>query len=194
MTGETDELAADARAGDPAAYEAIFARVAPRLLLYIRLRLGPALQARVEPMDVLQEAYLQAHKSFARFEPSGPSSLSRWLYGIVDNRLRDLAEHFGAEKRRALREARRGSAVLTQLQASAAGPGTECERREAQDRLLEAVGQLDPSEREAVLLRFFHQLTFAEIAARLETSEPTARRSVARASAQLGRHLRSLRG
>lgn len=192
MTGETDELVAGAQGGDEEAYEAVFERVAPRLLLYVRLRLGPALEARVEPMDVLQETYLQAHKSFAQFQPSGSGSFAGWLFGIADNRLRDLAEHFGAEKRRALREARRGSAVLQRLEAQAAGPGTECAQREAQRRLLEAVNDLAEGEREAVLLRFFHQLTFAEIAARLGISEAGARRSVVRASARLGRHLRSL--
>jgi len=194
MANETDDLVAGAARGDDAAYEALFDRVASRLLLYIRMRLGPSLASRVEPMDVLQDAYLQAHKGFARFEARDPGSFSSWLYRIVDHRLHDLADHFGAEKRRALREARRGSAVLLRIEAEAAGPGTECARREARDQLLDAVDGLSEKEREAILLRFFHGLTFDAIAQRLEISEPSVRRTLARAHASLGRHLRGLSG
>ena len=41
-----------------------------------------------------------------------------------------------------------------------------------------------------MLLRHFHQETFAAIAVQLGTSEATARRLVARAQAKLGRALR----
>lgn len=194
MAGETDDLVARARDGQPAAYEELFARVAERLLLYVRVRLGPRLDARLEPVDVLQEIYLQAHRDFASFQPRDPGSFSGWLYRIADHRLSDLAGHFGAGKRQALEQAARGSEVLARLVAEERGPASECERRERHAALAASLHELEEPEREALLLRHFHGLTLDEIAARLGTSEPTVRRALARGQVKLGLRLRSLSG
>lgn len=179
-----------ARGGDDAAYEALFARVADRLLLYVRLRLGPRLAGSLEPMDVVQETYLAALRSFAGFEPRGPGAFSRWLFRIADNRLRDAVDHLDAHKRQALARAARSSSVLDRLRAEEASPATESDRREQVHALHEALARLAEDERQAVLLRHFHEATFAEIGAQLGTSEPTARRLVVRAYARLGEALR----
>ena len=86
----------------------------------------------------------------------------------------------------------RGSTVLTRLQAEEAGPQTESDRREQFQALHEALGGLDEQERRAVLLRHFHDATFAEIGEELSVSEATARRLVVRAHARLGETLRKL--
>lgn len=191
MAGETDELVGRAQGGDGPAYEALFERVAERLLLYVRLRLGPGLGARVEPIDVLQEVYLHAHRDFPRYRARPEGSFSGWLYRIADHRLRDLSAHFGAGKRRAPMAAP-DSAILSRLSAEERGPATECERRDRDQLLAQSLAELEPLEREALLLRHFHDLTFAEIAVRLETSEPTVRRTLTRAQIKLGMRLQSL--
>jgi RNA polymerase sigma-70 factor (ECF subfamily) len=192
VTGDTDELVAGAQAGDDAAYEALFARVADRLLLYLRLRMGTQLGANLEPLDLLQDTYLAAHQAFATFETREPGAFGRWLFRIADNRLRDAAKRLHAEKRRAFEGAARGSGVLERLRAEQASPSSESGQRERARALNEALAQLPEPEREAVLLRHFHQQTHEAIAAQLSVSEPTARRLVARAQAKLGRALREL--
>jgi RNA polymerase sigma-70 factor (ECF subfamily) len=192
VAGETDELVGQAQGGHGGAYEALFARVAERLLLYVRLRLGPELSARLEPADVLQEIYLQAHKDFQTFQLREKGSFSGWLYRIADHRLRDLASYFSADKRKALNQAARGSAVLERLTVEERGPATECDRRERHVALAESLTALADLEREALLLRFFHDLTLDAIADRLETSEPTVRRALVRGQVKLGMRLRSL--
>jgi RNA polymerase sigma-70 factor (ECF subfamily) len=195
MAGETDELVARVQGDrDSPAYEAVFARVAERLLLYVRLRLGPALSARLEPVDVLQEIYLQAHRDFHTYEQREAGSFSGWLYRIADHRLRDLAGYFAADKRKALGEAAHGSAVLNRLTVEERGPATECDRRDRHVALAKSLTELESLEREALLLRFFHSLTLDEIAERLETSEPSVRRALARGQVKLGMKLRSLSG
>ena len=190
--GETDDLVAKAQQGHAQAYESLFARVAERLLLYVRVRLGPRLGARVEPVDVLQEVYLRAHRDFADFQRRAGGSFSGWLYRIADHQLRDLAGHFAADKRRALDQAVRGSEVIGRLTREERGPATECARRQEHAALADSLAALPELEREALLLRHFHGLTLEAIAAQLETSEPTIRRAIARGQAKLGMRLRGL--
>src|SRR3954447_7823132 len=88
-----------ARAGDRAAYDRLFGLHADRALLFIRARLGPKLRQKVENVDILQEAYLAAHQAVASFEYTHEGSFLRWLCRIIDNRIRDLGDHFAAKKR-----------------------------------------------------------------------------------------------
>ena len=96
----TADLVARARAGDRDAYDRLFALAADRVLLFLRVRLGPELAARVEPMDVLQETYVEALSGFARFEYRGDDTFARWLCRIAENKLHGLAKFHGAQKRR----------------------------------------------------------------------------------------------
>ncbi len=57
-----------ARAGDPTAYDRLFARHTDRTLMFIRARLGRRLRAAAESRDVLHDAYLAAHRDFASFD------------------------------------------------------------------------------------------------------------------------------
>lgn len=189
----TENLVRLAQGGAGDAYEALFARVAERLLLYVRLRLGTRLGARVEALDVVQETYLLAHRDFERYRERPGASFSAWLYRIADNRLRDLSAHHAAAKREALREAAQGSAVLARLCAEATGPATEADRRDRADALGAALDELDELEREALLLRHFHDLTLDAIAEQLGTSEPSVRRAIGRGQVKLGARLQSLR-
>ncbi|HBP18020.1 MAG TPA: hypothetical protein DEA08_09540 [Planctomycetes bacterium] len=188
--GETEDLVADAQGGDEEAYEALFARVADRLLLYLRLRMGAGLRRNLEPLDLVQDTYLAAHRAFPGFEARGEGAFSRWLFQIADNRLRDAADRYRALKRQALQGALRDSGVLARMRADQASPATESDLRDRARALSEALARLEARERDAVLLRHFHQETFAAIAVQLGTSEATARRLVARAQAKLGRALR----
>jgi len=192
MAGDTEELSAGAQRGDREAYEALFARVADRLLLYVQLRLGPNLAGRLEPMDLVQDTYLAALRAFEGFEPREPGAFSRWLFRIADNRLRDAVDHFAALKRQALEGAARDSQALSRLRAEAASPATESQRRERVASLERALASLAEDERRAVELRHFHEEPYAGVGAELGVSEATARRLVARAHVRLGAQLRSL--
>ena len=64
---DIQDLMAKARAGHRDAADQLFARAADRVLLYVRMRLGVALRARVDAMDVLQETFLHAQRAWERF-------------------------------------------------------------------------------------------------------------------------------
>lgn len=64
---ESSDLLRRAGAGDREAVNELFSRYRDRLRAMVRLRLNRRLQGRVDPSDVLQEAFLEISKGFADF-------------------------------------------------------------------------------------------------------------------------------
>lgn len=187
----TADLLASARSGNQQAWEALFARHADRLQLFVRLRLGPALACQVEPADVLQETYLRALQALPQFESRGSGSFLNWLCRIADNCLHDLADHHGAAKRRPPGVAERLSRIVDHARLSATGPPTAAARLEAQGRLTQALQRLPEDERQALVLRFFEGRSLDELAPLLGRSATSVRRLLGRAMALLGQALES---
>lgn len=181
--GETEDLLQGAKGGDPGDYEALFERMRERLLLYVSCRIG-RLKSEVEPQDVVQETYLEAHRSFETFRGGGAGAFVTWLLRIADHRLQDLAKRYGAGKRKA--DLVRISQV-DGIRASGAGPSSMGARSEQIERLRRAiVGALDAEEAEAVLLKHLQELTLEETAARMGKSVKQVRTLLARATWKLG--------
>jgi RNA polymerase sigma-70 factor, ECF subfamily len=170
-----------ARAGDQSAYERLFSLHADRVLLFIRARLGK-LQEKIEPEDVLQDAYLAAHRSFADFEYTDDGAFFRWLCRIIDNRLRDAHDYFAAKKRQEVAIPR---AALT-------GPVTALHRAEDRERVERALAQLSDDYRDVLLLRYFEGYTAEETGQRMNRSAGAVRSLAVRALVELGKHLGDL--
>lgn len=115
----------------------------------------------------------------------GRSSIAGWLYLS--------AHHAAAQLRRTeqRREAREQEAHLMNEHAGSPLAGVDWEK--LQPVLDESIRQLNETDREAVLLRFFEQRPFAEIGAALKLNEDSARKRVERALEKLRAAL-SVRG
>ncbi len=168
-----------ARDGDPAAYEQLFSLHVDRLLVFVRARLGSGLREKVEPEDVLQDAYVAAIKSFASFEYTDDGAFLRWMCRIIDNRLRDAHDHFSAKKRQEV--------VLPR--SAPTGPVTALGRVERRQEIATALLQLSPEHREVLLLRYFEGMTAEEAGQRMSRSPGAIRNLAARALIELGRQL-----
>src|SRR5262249_37877765 len=168
-----------ARGGDRAAYDHLFALHADRALLFIRARLGPKLRAKVESGDVLQDAYLAAHQAFAGFEYTDEGAFNRWLCRIIDNRIRDLGDHFNARKRQPVELPR----------SDPTGPATALDRAEHRDKVARALDVLTDEHRQVLLLRFFEGLSAEETGQRMNRSAGAVRKLTARALVELGKRL-----
>lgn len=192
LPASTLELVRRARDGDREAYDRLFALAADRVLLFVRLRAGKDLLARLEPLDILQEVYLSAHKDFARFVPRGRGSFSAWLCGIAANRMRDLVDYHGAKKRQAGGEQLPITRVLDGAGAGPTGPLSAAARVERSERLATELARLEDEEREALLLRFFEDLTIDEVAGRIGRSPTMTRRLLGKAMMRLGSKLEEL--
>ena len=188
-TRVTARLVERARDGDREAYDQLFARAANRVQWFIRMRLGPRLRERLDSMDVLQESYVEAHRAFERFEYRDDDSFFHWLCRLVENRIRGLADHYGAQ-RRSPGEVVPVSRVLDKLRASGAGPATLAAQSEQRERLAAAMAHLETEEREALLLRHFQERSVEEIGDLLGKSPSSVRRLLGRATVRLGARLK----
>lgn len=185
------ELAARAGAGDDEAFEKLFATIAERALTFVRLRLGPGLRGEVESLDVLQDAYGAAFAALPGFEYRSDRAFVRWFYRLIENRIRSLAQHHGAAKRRAPGIPTPVSRIL-ERSASITGPVAALERRQRREALVAAVGKLAPDEREVLLLRYFQEREIAEIVELSGHGTRTVHRLLARAITKLGDQLKEM--
>ena len=73
--------------GDPEGLEGLLERYRARLRRMIKLRLDRRLQGRVDPSDVIQEAYLEVSRRLAEYlrDPSMPFFL--WLRLVTGQKL-----------------------------------------------------------------------------------------------------------
>ena len=105
MPGDASEnqiLLERALGGNGGALAELFQRHRDRLEQMVRLRLDRRLQGRLDPDDVLQEAYLDVVRRFPEYaaDPSMPYYL--WLRFLTGQRLVDLhRQHLGAKMRNA---------------------------------------------------------------------------------------------
>jgi RNA polymerase sigma-70 factor (ECF subfamily) len=203
--GESDELLPRAAAGDAAALAELFARHRKRLRQMVRLRLDRRLQGRVDPSDVLQEAYLDlAGKvtEYVRGRRELPVYL--WLRLVVGERMQRIhRQHLGAAMRDADREVslHRGAmpqASTASLAAQLLGRFTTASealvRAEVQLQVQQALNQMEPIDREVIALRHFEDLSNTEAAQVLGISPQAASNRHLRALARLQSILKNVPG
>src|SRR5438093_9540979 len=196
-TEETDavELLQRAAAGDERAVNELFSRYRGRLRVMVRLRLNRRLQGRVDPSDVLQEAYLEVCKGFAEYARAPALPFFLWLRHITGQKLITVhRQHLGAQMRDADREVSlyRGAlpqassaSLAAQLLGRLTSPTQAALRAELQIRLQEALNGMDPLDREVLTLRHFEMLTNAETAAVLGLRKSAASNRYIRALERL---------
>ena len=184
-----------AGSGDAAALGELFARHRARLRRMVELRLDGRLQARVDPSDVIQEAYLEVAGRLADYlrDPKLPFFL--WLRLVVGEQLVNLhRRHVGAQMRDPRREVAlfrdalpqaSSAALAAQLLGKITSPSEAAVRAERLLRLQEAVNGLDPLDREVLALRHFEQLSRAETARALGVTEAAAAKRYVRALKRL---------
>lgn len=136
--------------------------------------------------DVVQDAFLRAYERIGQFElgrPFGP-----WfLRSVANAALRTMAR-----RRRELPlegEAAQGGIALASTDP---GPAQWVERVETSEELWQALGQLSPPLRAAVVLRFYVGLSEAEAAEQLACAQGTIKWRLSAARRRLRQALRTL--
>ncbi|MEA2406461.1 MAG: hypothetical protein QOE69_580 [Thermoleophilaceae bacterium] len=162
---------------DPAAFRELYDRWADRLLTYLYRRVFDAEVAA----DLLAETFAVAYERRARFRDVGKPG-GAWLYGIA---AKELSHWFRSQEveQRAVR--RLGIQMPALDDESIARIEALADLGDHRAALAEALGRISGGEREAVELRVVSELPYAEIAARLDCSENTARQRVHRGLARL---------
>jgi RNA polymerase sigma-70 factor (ECF subfamily) len=165
-----------------------YAQFRDRLRAMIEVRLTPRLAGRLDPSDVVQDAFLEASERYDDYRRNSTLTPYLWLRFLTLQRLQVLyRRHLHTLKRAAGREA-----VMPELEVSSvvlaqwlADPGTSpsgsAERRELQAQLREALDALTPQDREVLTLRHFEQLNHDEAAEVLGITRAAASRRYYRA-------------
>jgi RNA polymerase sigma-70 factor (ECF subfamily) len=192
------ELMARARGGDPEALGRILEMQREFLHSLAERQLLGRVAVRADASDVVQQTFLEAHRSFEQFLGRSEPELHAWLRGILDHAIaKTIRNHALLQKRDVRREqslddSRAGGTGLRQeLNAGHSTPSQRAIRGEDEDRLTRALATLPDDQREAVRLRHLEGLPLAEIAQRLgRTRAATAgllKRGMLALRKQLGR-------
>ena len=159
-------LVARCRAGDPAAWDALFDQHYDPVARFL-FQLSPELSPE-DVEDLSQEVFLSAVRNLAAFR--GNSAVQTWLFRIALNKARDCLEKRHAAKRgggqtpRSLDAADPVTGLTLDVPGSGAGPDEAAATAEEGALLraaLDAVG--DPC-RELLELRYFGELSYEELA------------------------------
>jgi RNA polymerase sigma-70 factor (ECF subfamily) len=192
---DTEQLVRRAAAGDLRALADVLERNRERLKRMVRVRLDPRLRGRLDPSDVIQEAYLDAARRLPEYvgDPAVPFFL--WLRKLTAQRLIDLhRQHLGAKIRDARLEVSLHSgaypqasslSLAAQLLGRFSSPSRAAIRAEIQIRVQEALHAMDDTDREVLALRHFEMLTNDEVAQVLGVKKTTASNRYVRALKRL---------
>jgi RNA polymerase sigma-70 factor (ECF subfamily) len=200
---DTPNLLRRAAAGDAQALGGLFDRHRDRLRRMVQVRLDRRLKGRIDPSDVLQEAYLEVARCLADYlrNPAVPFFL--WLRYLTGMKLHALhRHHLGTKARAAGREVPLHGALPRASSVSLAArllgrlttPSQAAVRAELWARVREALNGLEALDREVLALRHFEQLTNAETAQVLGLSETAASNRYVRALKRLKGALQDVHG
>jgi RNA polymerase sigma-70 factor (ECF subfamily) len=172
MAEPSDAEAIAASVDDPNAFDVVFHRHFDVVFRYLRRRVGGH---RAE--DLAAETFAQALAARDRFDRRYADARP-WLFGIAVNLLR---HHYRREERELRAYARTGADPLAAEEPSLHRLGAEA----AWPVVAEALAELPPIEREALLLYAWAELSYGEIALGLEIPAGTVRSRLNRARTRL---------
>ena len=164
------------QAGSLDAFEEIYARIAPGVSRYLWHLAGGSEIAD----DLLQETFLQMHRSRAAYNPT--YAVRPWVFGLARNVF--LMNRRAARQWAKIHESREDLPEFPVL--------PEADRLGSQDEIRRCVAHLPPDQAEALLLHHEWGFSFEEIAGMLGISAAAARARASRGMADLRAALNSL--
>lgn len=175
----TSPTLAAARAGDTRALGALLESYRNYLLLLARVQIGRRLQGKVDPADLVQDTFLDAHRQFGAFRGETQGAFAAWLRSILAGQLAHLVRRYCGTEARDVRlenslegELDASSGALARgLTAPGTSPSEAAARREDLIRLADALEGLARDYRDVILFRQIEGLPFAEVARRMGRSE-----------------------
>ncbi|MDO5580677.1 MAG: sigma-70 family RNA polymerase sigma factor [Planctomycetia bacterium] len=188
---EKNDTGSDRRDPSPSDTEEIrtrldkmFEEYRDKLLRMIEIRLRPELRNQIDPVDILQEAFMEAYRQLRNHISEPKVSDLVWLRLIVGQQL--IAFHrkyFLAQKRNVAREVSLASdntlksdvmSMSGILVGKLTAPSFAARRQELIIRMRECLEELNPADREILSLRHFEQLSNTETAEELNIAPNTA--------------------
>ena len=184
MTDPDTRLMLDFCAGDKGAFRELVRRN-QRIVLNLAYRY---LGDRGEGEDVVQEVFIRVHAAAGKYRPS--AKFTTWMYRITVN---VCLNHLRARRaRQSVSVDSDGTDEDTASEIAAKdteAPSARLEREELEQKVRESMEKLPESQRTAVLLRRFDELSYEEIAEVMQTTVPAVKSLLARARQTLKSYL-----
>src|SRR5437763_2175165 len=147
------ELLSRLRGGDAAAGDALVKRYSPALLRYLQRVAGEQMAEELH-----QQTWLSVLDHIEKFDPASTAGgFKAWLFRIATNKANDFWRARGREK-----SATEGLKLVAEDALPAAGE--RLENTEQHLKLKRAIEQLPEAQRQVLMLRYYSNLKFVEIA------------------------------
>jgi RNA polymerase sigma-70 factor (ECF subfamily) len=170
-----EELLAAARQGKYECLGRLLELYRNYLYLLARTQIDMHLRAQVSPSDLVQEAFLEAHRDFHQFRGGTEAELLSWLRRILVHSLARLVEmQVLAQKRNVRREVpleqrlkaldKSTAKVEAALLCQGSSPSAQAQRRELAAILADQLAELRADYPDVIVLRNLEGLAFAEVA------------------------------
>lgn len=142
----------------------VVARVTPLLLAQASHRLGPVLRTHYDPEDIVNDAWLVALPRLAELPARGGRHtpvLLRFLSSTVNHRIHNLVrKHIEGEPVvQAPRAATSADGAVEAHAADVSGAVTQAMRRELVEQITACIDELEPEDREVIMLRGIEQVS-----------------------------------
>jgi RNA polymerase sigma-70 factor (ECF subfamily) len=163
------------------------------LRILAEMELGQRLRQKMAPSDVVQHTLLEAWRGWDGFRGTTEAERVAWLRGILANQLALVLRRYHHTQQRDVRREQSLDASLAQsskrLQSLLADPGGTPSRElilnEQRRELLEVLDRLPPDYRQVIIDRNLHEMSFDEIAGRMQRHPGAVRMLWVRALAKL---------
>jgi len=133
-----------------------------------------------EGEDVVQEVFIRVYGAASGYEPT--AKFTTWVYRITVNVCLNRLRARRTRQSVSLDGAGREEGATGEIAADRTeAPSARLEREELEAKVREAMEALPASQRTAVLLRRFNELSYQEIAQVMETTVPAVKSLLARA-------------
>ncbi|MBW2455625.1 MAG: RNA polymerase sigma factor [Deltaproteobacteria bacterium] len=171
---DSEALLARLRAGDPAAFDAIYERYRPRLYSFLARLSGEAALAE----DLLQETFMRLARHAVSLAPD--SRIDAWLFTVARNL-------FLSHRRWALLDIARVSELRlwAQLEPNRPTPFAQAAANETEQLIEQAIADLPLAYRETILLVAVEGMSPTEAAAVMGLKPAAVRQRLARARAMI---------
>ncbi len=183
-----DDLIQKALSEDEEAIERLLWHYHDRLLRHAARKIGPDWQGKIEPEDVLQDAYINVFRNITKFTPEGEDSFYRWIAAIVSQCFIDRVRYHRRQKRDVTREIGRRNVsqsrrmtLLEMCKPETSTPSRVMRREDAVGAMIGCIATLPKEYQHIVQRLYLEEATLAEVAAELEKSEDAVRRMAGRA-------------
>ena len=181
---QTEQLIANAKAGDHSAVNQLMDRHRNSLNHLVRMRLDKKVQNRVDVSDVVQDVLVEANRRLQRYLETPVMPFHLWLRQIAKDRIIDAhRRHRVSAKRSVDREQQlfapgghdQSSIQLASLLGdSKITPAAAALQKELAKKIEHSISQLEERDSAIIIMRHYEHLTNQEISKILNLSEPAA--------------------